>query len=61
MRALQLYAPAAAKSEYEKSARRAAAWLAAAPTRSNEDRAFKLLGLTWGRAAGGAIQKASVR
>ena len=58
MRALQLYAPAAAKSEYDKAARRAAAWLATAPTRSNEDRAFKLLGLTWGRAAGGAIQKA---
>ena len=58
MRALQLYAPAAVKSEYEKAARRAAAWLATAPTRSNEDRVFKLLGLTWGRAAGGAIQKA---
>jgi len=58
MRALQLYAPAAVKSEYDKAARRAAAWLATAPTRSNEDRAFKLLGLTWGRAAGSAIQKA---
>ena len=58
MRALQLYAPAVAKAEFDKAARRAAAWLATAPTRSNEDRAFKLLGLTWGRAGGGAIQKA---
>jgi hypothetical protein len=59
MRALQLYAPAVAKAEFEQG-RAARGCLARdrAHARSNEDRAFKLLGLTWGRAGGGAIQKA---
>jgi len=59
MRALQLYAPAVAKPEYDKAVRRALAWLTTAPTRTNEDRAFQLLGLAWGRAPRAAIQKAS--
>jgi len=47
MRALQLYAPKADKAEYEKSVRLAAAWLAAAQPKFNEDRIWRLMGLGW--------------
>jgi hypothetical protein len=38
--------------------RRGATWLATASTRSNEDLAFKLLGLAWGRAQKTSVQTA---
>jgi hypothetical protein len=50
MRALQVYAPANRRSEYEQAARQAAAWLRSAEPRSTEDHAFRLLGLAWSRA-----------
>ncbi len=50
VRSLQLYAPAMEKAAYEQSVRVAAAWLARAPVRTGEDRAFRLLGLAWAKA-----------
>ena len=47
LRALQLYAPNVDKTGYEKSIQLAAAWLAKAPSRTGEDRAWRLLGLAW--------------
>jgi hypothetical protein len=58
MRALQLYAPKAARAEYEKAVRLAATWLANATPKTTEERAFQLLGLSWSGAAKVAIQKA---
>jgi ankyrin repeat protein len=48
LRALQVYAPKAQRSEYEKSVRLAASWLAQAQPKTNEDRVFQIMGLTWG-------------
>jgi ankyrin repeat protein len=58
MRALQAYAPKGERADYEKSVRAAAAWLAAATPRSNEDRVFQLLGLSWSNADRDRIEKA---
>jgi ankyrin repeat protein len=61
MRALQVYAPANRRAEYEQAVARAAAWLRGAEPRSTEDRAFRLLGLTWSgadKATIGAAAKA---
>jgi hypothetical protein len=58
MRALQLYAPKAGKSAYDKAIRLASNWLANAETTNNDDRAWRLLGLAWAGAANGAKQKA---
>jgi ankyrin repeat protein len=49
MRALQVYAPAALRVEYEPAIRRAAEWIARAEARTTEEHAFKLLGLHWSR------------
>jgi ankyrin repeat protein len=49
MRALQAYAPAPFKAEYERAVRRGATWLAAATPFSNEDHVFKLFGLYWAK------------
>jgi ankyrin repeat protein len=49
MRALQLYAPKTDKAGYDDSIRRAAAWIAKTPSRNNEDRSWRLLGLTWAK------------
>jgi hypothetical protein len=58
MRALQLYAPATAKSACEKSVRRAAAWLAQARSFNNDDRAWRLTGLAWAGGHKTALQQA---
>lgn len=58
MRALRLYAPPSAKAEYAQAADRAAAWLAAAPPKTTEDRVFRLLGLAWAGQDRAATQKA---
>jgi ankyrin repeat protein len=47
MRALQLYAPATRRAEYQQAIDRAAAWIAQAAPSSNEDYVFQLLGLYW--------------
>lgn len=47
LRALQVYAPQARRSEYDKAIERAAHWLKQARPKSNEDRTFQLLGLAW--------------
>jgi ankyrin repeat protein len=49
MRAMQLYAPARQRAEYDRAIALAAEWLAKAQPRSNEDRAFQVLGLAWAR------------
>jgi ankyrin repeat protein len=57
MRALQFYAPTN-KAEYEKSIQLAGAWLAKVQAKTNEDRAYKVFGLTWAGKDKGALQKA---
>lgn len=47
MRALQLYAPNVDKAVYDRSVQLAAAWIAKAQPKNNDDRAWKLLGLAW--------------
>jgi ankyrin repeat protein len=49
MRAMQLYAPPIQRAQYERGVRLAADWIAAAKPRTNEDRAFQLLGLAWAK------------
>jgi ankyrin repeat protein len=58
MRALQLYAPAGQKAEYEKAVARAAAWLATARVTVTEDALWKLQGLAWASKDKAAIAKA---
>ena len=47
LHALQFYAPAPLRAEYEKSVQKAAAWLASAPMYTHEDRTFRVFGLAW--------------
>jgi len=47
MRALQAYAPAPQRSEYEKAIQRGARWLETARPKTTEDRVFLILGLKW--------------
>ena len=56
MRALQLYAPATRRADYQSAIDRAAAWIAQAVPVSTEDHVFQLLGLYWSGAPTGAIQ-----
>ncbi len=58
MRALQLYAPKTDKAAYEQSIQLAAAWLAKAQPRNNDDRGWRLLGLAWAGKDKDATQKA---
>jgi squalene cyclase len=58
MRALQLYAPQTDKAVYEKSVRLAATWLAKAKALNNEDRCWRLTGLSWADTDPAAIKKA---
>ena len=59
MRALQVYAPKTERAEYEKAAQLASGWLVKAQPKSNEDRAFQLLGLKWSKASQETIRKAA--
>ena len=59
MRALQLYAPKAARASYDRSIQRAVDWLSRARPASTQDRAFQLMGLAWGKAAAPAVRQAS--
>jgi ankyrin repeat protein len=59
MRALQLYAPRAARAEFEKSIQLAAAWLAKIEPKTYEDRVWRLQGLAWAQRDKDAIRKAT--
>ena len=56
MRALQLYAPAARRIDYQPAIDRAAAWVAQATPVSTEDHVFQLLGLYWSGATSNVIR-----
>jgi ankyrin repeat protein len=58
MRALQIYAPKTDKAEYQKSVQLAAAWLAKAQARTNDDREWRLIGLAWAGASKDLTQQA---
>jgi hypothetical protein len=51
MRALQIFAPPSQRAEYKRAIDRARAWLTKAQAGSTEERAFRLLGLSWAGAA----------
>jgi hypothetical protein len=47
MRALQTFAPVAHRGEFDEAIARACKWLLTARATSTEERAFRVLGLTW--------------
>jgi ankyrin repeat protein len=55
MRDLIAYAPPALRAQYAQSVAKGAAWLAQAQPRSNEDYAYKILGLSWAKGSKPAI------
>src|SRR5262249_13513610 len=59
MRALQVYAPANLRADYEPVIGRAAAWLKNAVPHSTEDHSMRLLGLSWSGAEKGTIDAAA--
>ena len=59
MRALQLYAPAAQRQQYDQAVRSAAAWLRQATPRVTEERVFQLLGMHWSNTPPAVMQQAS--
>ena len=50
LRALQMYAPQTARPEFQRAVDRAREWLERATASATEERAFRLLGLSWARA-----------
>ena len=58
MRALQLYAPKTDKPAYDKAVQRASNWLLKAESMNNDDRGWRLMGLTWAGADKAVTQKA---
>lgn len=58
MRALQLYAPKAGGAAYRQSIELAGNWLADAHSYSNDDRSWRVAGLTWSGNHPAALQKA---
>jgi len=59
MRAIQLFAPPAQRAEYTTAVDRARAWLIDAHPKSTEERAFRLLGLSWAKAPKAIIDRAA--
>ena len=59
MRALQVFAPPSRRAEYAKAVDRARAWLTTARAGSTEERAFRLLGLSWAGASNTVIRRAA--
>lgn len=59
LRALQIYGPPTKREDYQKSVRRAARWIETAQPRTNEDRAFQILGLLWAGAKKDVIRRAA--
>jgi ankyrin repeat protein len=58
LRSLQAFAPAPLKAEYMRSVQRGAAWLSQAKPKTNEDYAYRVLGLVWGAANRTAVRTA---
>ena len=58
MRALQLYAPKTDKAAYDRSIQLAASWIATARPKNNDDRGWRVLGLSWAGKDKDATQKA---
>jgi ankyrin repeat protein len=58
MHALQLYAPNADKAAYDRSIQLAAEWMAKARPKNNDDRGWRLTGLSWAGKDKVATQKA---
>jgi hypothetical protein len=59
LRAVQLYAPTAYRVNAAKAVERARDWLASATGANTEDRAFRVLGLTWAGAAREVVRAAA--
>ncbi len=59
MRALQVFAPPSRRVEYAAAVDRARAWLTTAQADETEERAFRLLGLTWSKAPRDVIARAA--
>ncbi|HEY6346965.1 MAG TPA: ankyrin repeat domain-containing protein [Bryobacteraceae bacterium] len=59
LRALQVYAPQTKRAEYAKAIQRGALWLSQASPSTNEDYAYRLLGLTWAGGNQPAVRKAA--
>jgi len=59
LRALQAFAPPGHKVKNQERVQRAMRWLATAPASANAEKAFRLLGLHWGKASGEEIEAAS--
>ena len=60
MRALQKFAPRPLGAEYATAIDRAREWLTGAPAKSTEERAFRLLGLSWAHAPVDVLKRAAV-
>ena len=58
MRALQMYAPKPYRREYLEAVERARNWLATAKAEATEERAFRVLGLSWAEAGKPIIDSA---
>jgi ankyrin repeat protein len=58
MRALQLYAPKSDKAAYDQAVQLAAAWIAKAQPKSNDDRGWRVLGLAWAGKEKEVVRKA---
>jgi ankyrin repeat protein len=58
LRALQFYAPAPLRTDFDRSVQRAAAWLAKAPVFTHEDRTFRVFGLAWAASDKPALDQA---
>jgi Prenyltransferase and squalene oxidase repeat len=59
LRALQIYSPDGQRAELQERLERGTTWLLKSDPRATEERAFKLLGLSWMKAGSKAIQKAA--
>jgi hypothetical protein len=59
MRALQTFAPRAQRAEYARAVDRARAWLTSARASDTQERAFRLLGLSWAGAPDDVIKRAA--
>jgi len=58
MRALQMYAPLPERQEYRRAVERARDWLATAKADATEERAFRVLGLSWAEARKSVVEGA---
>src|SRR3954471_4604786 len=59
LRALQVFAPPPLRADYDAAIQRARAWLTTAPADATEERAFRLLGLSWAGAPKELLQSAA--